>query len=212
MKRLNWVFLLLFFVGGRNAVAQESKATPRNFTYLRGGTTSSFYIFYTYDFLKPHIAGGTPLVVLASIIDPHSTDYREYLGGLGLNIAGSNNGILPFMVISKASDSWYTELLVFSYVIQGRQNLSAFTGLYLPTQTQGVYQFFVDPATLLIQINKWLAVGGSYTLFGGDGFASEHGIGPSVQFPIPLGTATVDLLKGIRNMDNDLRLTLQLTW
>jgi len=126
--------------------------------------------------------------------------------------AKSGNGATVLALGSKATDSWYVELYGLPSVTRGPFTATGFAGLYLPLQTQGVHQYFLDPVTLLYRLHPPLAVGGSYTVYKIEGFPARHGVGPAVQVAFPSGSVTLDALAGIANFTEELRLTLQVVF
>lgn len=184
------------------AQTQQQAKQPTNFLYLRGGTASSYFALYTHTFGKRQI------LAAATIQEPRD-DYREYLVGWGWSLNGEKAGLYPYVLVASATDSWYLEVWGFPWVENDKVIANAFLGVYIPLQRQGVRQFFVDPATMLYKIDNKVAIGASYTLFKIHHLRSEQGVGPSVQFRIPKGTATLDFFKAVRNYKDEVRLTLQ---
>jgi len=175
------------------------------FVYLRDGGRSPLYVFASYSF-------GHPVVMAGTIVDSPN-DYTEYLAGAGVNLLAANgSGATVLALGSKATDSWYVELYGLPNVTRGPLTATGFAGLYLPLQTQGVHQYFLDPVTLLYRLHPQLAVGGSYSGYKVEGFPARHGAGPAVQVTFPSGSVTLDALAGIANFTEELRLTLQVVF
>jgi len=195
-----WLCFTTAPVLGAQAEQQAQQLT--NFLYLRGGTASSYFAFYTHTF------GERQLLAAGTIQDPRD-DYGEYLVGWGWSLNGEKAGLYPYALLARATDSWYVEVWGFPWVESDKVIANAFLGLYIPLQRQGVRQFFVDPATVLYKIHNKVAIGASYTLFKIHHLRSEQAVGPSVQFRIPKGTATLDFFKAVRNYKDEVRLTLQ---
>lgn len=180
---------------------QEAPAKPW-FVYLRDGGQSPFYGFVSYTFGKPFLMAGV-------LMDPPN-NYREYLGGAGVNLfTASGNGAAIAALASDASDSWYLELYALPSVTAGRFNGTSFAGVYLPLETVGVGQLFLDPITVLYRAHPRVALGGSYTIYKIQGLPARQGAGPTLQLTVPSATITLDALTALRNFTRELRLTLQ---
>jgi hypothetical protein len=170
--------------------------------YLRDGGQSPLYAFASYSL-------GRPVMMAGAILDTPN-DYTEYLAGGGVNLFGaSGNGASLLALGSKATDSWYIEVYGLPAVTLGRLNATGFAGLYIPVESRGVRQYFLDPVTILCRVDRWLALGGSYTVYKIAGLPGRHGAGPAVQVTFPSGSATIDALAGISSFTDELRLTLQ---
>jgi len=152
---------------------------------------------------------GRPVLMVGAIVDSPN-DYTEYLAGGGVNLfAASGNGASLLVLGSKATDSWYLEVYGLPTLTAGRLSATGFAGLYLPVESRGVRQSFLDPVTVLCRVHRWFALGGSYTVYKIAGLPARHGAGPAVQITIPSGSATIDALAGISSFTDELRLTLQ---
>jgi len=170
--------------------------------YLRDGGQSPLYTFAGYSF-------GRPVLMVGAIVDSPN-DYAEYLAGAGVNLfAASGNGASLLVLGSKATDSWYLEVYGLPTLTAGRLSATGFAGLYIPVESRGVRQYFLDPVTVLCRVHRWFALGGSYTVYKIAGLPARHGAGPAVQITLPSGSATIDALAGISSFTDELRLTLQ---
>ena len=173
--------------------------------YLRDGGQSPLYAFASYSFGRP--------VFMAGVILDTPNDYTEYLAGGGVNLfAASGNGAALIALGSKATDSWYVELYGLPSLRFGRLNATGFAGVYLPVESRGVRQYFLDPLTVLWRVHRRFALGGSYTVYKVAGLPARHGAGPGLQVVFPSGSVTLDALAGISSFTNELRLTLQIVF
>jgi len=170
--------------------------------YLRDGGRSPLYAFASYSF-------GRPVLMAGAIVDTPN-EYTEYLAGGGVNLfAASGNGASLLALGSKATDSWYLEVYGLPTLTVGRLSATGFAGLYIPVESRGVRQYFLDPVTVLWRVHRRLALGGSYTVYKIAGVAGRHGAGPAVQITCPAASATIDALAAISSFTDELRLTLQ---
>jgi len=173
--------------------------------YLRDGGQSPLYAFASYSFGRP--------VFMAGVILDTPNDYTEYLAGGGVNLfAASGNGAALIALGSKATDRWYVELYGLPSLRFGRLNATGFAGVYLPVESRGVRQYFLDPLTVLWRVHRRFALGGSYTVYKVAGLPARHGAGPGLQVVFPSGSVTLDALAGISSFTNELRLTLQIVF
>lgn len=168
--------------------------------YVRGGTSSSVFTFYSYN--KYKVKGG-----LGYLIDPKS-GYREYQVGAGAQVGNARFGCFPYAVLSKASDSWYVEPWVFPWLNYGRLDVSGFVGLYAPLSSAGRYQYFVDPATALYRFSRRLSAGGAYHYYQIRGGSAQQSAGPAVKVSTPLGGVTAEVLRVVGEPKWAVRLTL----
>jgi len=194
-----WLALWCALVSPRLGPCQASHPWS---VYLRDGGQSPLYTFAGYSF-------GRPVLMVGAIVDSPN-DYAEYLAGAGVNLfAASGNGASLLVLGSKATDSWYLEVYGLPTLTAGRLSATGFAGLYLPVESRGVRQYFLDPVTVLCRVHRWLALGGSYTVYKIAGLPARHGAGPAVKITVPSGSATIDALAGISSFTDELRLTLQ---
>ena len=194
-----WLALWCALVSPRLGHCQTSHPWS---VYLRDGGQSPLYAFAGYSV-------GRPVLMVGAIVDSPN-DYTEYLAGGGVNLfAASGNGASLLVLGSKATDSWYLEVYGLPTLTAGRLSATGFAGLYLPVESRGVRQYFLDPVTVLCRVHRWFALGGSYTVYKIAGLPARHGAGPAVQIALPSGSATIDALAGISSFTDELRLTLQ---
>jgi len=194
-----WLALWCALVSPRLGPCQASHPWS---VYLRDGGQSPLYTFAGYSF-------GRPVLMVGAIVDSPN-DYAEYLAGAGVNLfAASGNGASLLVLGSKATDSWYLEVYGLPTLTAGRLSATGFAGLYIPVESRGVRQYFLDPVTVLCRVHRWFALGGSYTVYKIAGLPARHGAGPAVQITLPSGSATIDALAGISSFTDELRLTLQ---
>src|SRR5438105_869230 len=117
--------------------------------YLRDGGRSPLYAFASYSF-------GRPVLTVGAIVDTPN-DYTESLAGGGVNLfAASGNGASLLALGSKATDSWYLEVYGLPTLTVGRLSATGFAGLYIPVESRGVRQYFLDPVTVLGPVRRRL--------------------------------------------------------
>jgi len=189
------------------AVAQECQP---HFVYARVGSATSTYLYYVYD-IGEAVGPASLLLSAAIILDPHADEsYWEQLIGPGFGIQRASAGVTFLGHVSHASDAWYLEPSLYAWGVIGRLEGLAFGGLYAPLEEAGIRQYFLDPASLLLHVPNGVAVGASYSLFGGDGLPTEQGAGPALRIGDPSGISlTMEHFREIENFGPDWRVTLQ---
>jgi hypothetical protein len=199
------VAMLLSLGPFRPITGQDSSAAPPYYVYMRAGGASATYAYAMYSTGKAVFGIG--------VLADWRNAYREFAAGAGLNLySESGNGATVMAAVADASDSRYLELWLFPAVASGRLSFTGFGGLYVPVDQAGVWQYYLDPGALFWRVTGPVAVGASYSGYKIEGLAARHGIGPAVQIVIPHGSAIVEVLRELKNFDDDVRVTLQFTF
>ena len=196
-----------FLATGELAAQDAAAAAPRNSVYLRGGTSSIAWLIWTRslgDF-------GRPALTLGLAPNPHN-DYREYFAGVGVNLNRTRGGITPTLLFAHTTAGNQLEYRISPWLDRERFALQTFIGGYVPLETGGVHQFFIDPVTLLYKANGRVAFGATYTDTWAEHAPPVRAIGPAVQITIPKGVVIVDALKGLSHYDSEVRATILLAF
>ena len=181
---------------------QESSGGTPYYLYLRAGHASPTYAYAVYSV-------GTLAVGLGVVADWRNT-YREFAAGAGVNLYAKNgSGMTVMGAFADASDSRYLEVWVFPTVVRKRLTLTGYGGVYIPAESVGVWQYYLDPLAVFWRVGGPLAVGAAYSGYKIQGLTARHGMGPAVQVAIPRGSVIVEVLRELKEFDNDVRVTLQ---
>ena len=200
-----------------DSVVQESAAARPHFTFTRVGMESSFYGFYVYD--TSVVAGPGTLTLVAGVIDdlhaPEDAEYRELMGGAGLNIFRKWGYAAPFVTVAKATDAWYAEPSLVGEVAFGPESRLRFYGfgaIYIGLEEDGVFQSLVDPFEVRLQLNDVVSMGLAGSYFDTSVTPAEVGGGYVGQIALPdgRGSVTVHFLPvNFQNFTPDWRVTFQ---
>lgn len=190
----------------RQAGAQAPSGAAASWAiYFRYGSTSPEYAFAA-------ISRGRPSL-MAGVVADAPNGYEETLAGAGMNLySAAGHGASVYALASRATDAWYGVLYVLPTATFGRVNVSAFGGAYQPLEEGGTRQGFLDPVTALVALGPALAIGGSYSLYAGEGWAARASAGPVVRVAVPKGTVALDALRSLAGASTDVRVTLQLAF
>ena len=186
-----------------------------HFVYLRVGSSSPVYAYYTYTLESPRIAGGDPFLVFGWIHDPWAAEeeeYREWLAGGGLGFAGARGYLLPFVAAAHATDAWYLEPSIVGSASEGRLTLYGFAAAYVPIERAGVWQAYVDPGTITIRMLDRLDAGLAASWFKVEDVPASVGIGVTGQFALPFGSISLDRFWEVQEFQDDWRATLQVVF
>lgn len=113
------------------------------------------------------------------------------------------------VALAAASDGWYGQLYLQSNMRLGKVATYLSTAYYEPLGANGARQIKVNPALVMWRVFRRLEAGGAYVFLGSVRSKDIHQLGPALQFAVPNGRVTFELLKRLHNSRIDLRATFQ---
>lgn len=188
---------------GTSTRAQAPGDSPRpNFLYFRYASRTALALYAAYG-------AGNEFLVFGMIENPRS-DYREIIGGLGLNVhLAKTANVFVATAAASATDSWYAQLYLLPNWTLGRLAVGATVEFYQPLQARGARQLDVSPWTVMVRAVGRVEVGAAYLLFSQVGGAPLEEAGPAARVAVPAGTVTLELLRRLGASSGDVRVTFQ---
>jgi hypothetical protein len=201
--RISGAVLCALATWGTKAIAQAPGDSLRpNFLYFRYASRTALALYGAYG-------AGNAFLVFGMIENPRS-DYREIIGGLGLNVRLTKSAsIFVATAAASATDSWYAQLYLLPNWTLGRLAVGGTVELYQPLQARGAQQLDVSPWTVLVRSVGRVEVGAAYLLFSQVGGAPLQEAGPAARIAVPAGTVTLELLRRLGASSGDVRVTFQ---
>jgi hypothetical protein len=201
--RTSGAVLFVFATWGASVRAQAPGDSPRpNFLYFRYASRTALALYAGYG-------AGNAYLVFGMIENPRS-DYREIIGGLGLNVRlAKTASVFVATAAASATDSWYAQFYLLPNWTLGRLAVGGTVELYQPLQARGAQQLDVSPCTVLVRSVGRVEVGAAYLLFSQVGGAPLEEAGPAARIAVPAGTVTLELLRRLGASSGDVRVTFQ---
>ncbi|MGB7212425.1 MAG: hypothetical protein WBC97_07315 [Gemmatimonadales bacterium] len=197
--------LLLFslFSASRSAAAQDPAATPHGFIASRYDTHTSSNIFVGYSL-------GPVDAMVALVQNPRST-YRESILGLAHFGTPGRHFAFTWAVsaahVTDTDRSWYSQLYLLPDLAYGVFDASGTFELYVPLDSKGVGQFALNPGNVLVKIAPRWKVGAVTVVSTQSNAPYSLGAGPSLQFKIPRGSITLDIVANVTRWDTEERVS-----
>lgn len=199
------IALLLCWLGAASmrAAAQvgEHSFGP-NFVFVRYASRTSLSLYASY--------GEGNLLLFAGMVQNPRTEYREAIGGLGLNVRLGNSGsAAAATAVARAKDSWYAQLYLLPGWTAGRLHVDGTLELYEPLERAGARQLDINPCSVFWRLVDRVQLGAAHLLFAQAGGAPTQEAGPTVRVTVPHGNLTTELFGRIGGRQIDVRLTFQ---
>lgn len=182
------------------AQAAPDKLGP-SFVFVRYATRTSLALYAGY--------GRGPWFGFAGLVQNPRTEYRESLLGFGRRLKQPLGTLTIGLAGADARDSRYAQVYVLPSLTAARVSLDISLAVYLPLESRGAVQYYLNPLSLLGRLSKRVQVGVTYLYFGQVDTPTGHGIGPAFRMGIPNGTITLDLVRQLKNVHQETRITLQ---
>lgn len=189
--------ILLLAIGSPAQIAAQSEPTSAGFIDVRYATHTSLTLYAGFNV-------GTTLLIAGMVRNPRS-DYSEIVGGVARDV-GARTSARVAIAGAYASDGWYAQLYVLPSTTVGPVKLSGLLLGYLPLDSRGARQFYVNPLSAAVPVSGRLALGGSYTLGTQAGLAAVQRAGPMLQLATSRFTMNAILLGGINGAADELRV------
>lgn len=182
------------------AQGAPSKPGP-SFIFFRYATRTSLALYAGY--------GGGPWFGFAGLVQNPRTEYRESLLGFGRHIKQPLGTLTIGLAGADARDSRYAQLYLVPSLTASGVSLDGTVEVYAPLQSRGAVQYYLNPLSLLSRVSKRIQAGVTYLYFGQENTPTGHGVGPALRVGIPNGTITLDLVRPLKNVHKETRITLQ---
>jgi hypothetical protein len=188
--------------GGRAAAQRAEPSFGPNFLFVRYASRTALTLYGSY--------GRGDLLLFAGMVQNPRTEYREAIGGVGLNLPlGNKASAVAATAVASATDSWYAQLYLLPSWTAGRLSVNGTFELYEPLQRAGARQLDVNPCAVLWRLVDRVEVGVAYLLFAQMGGAPTQEAGPTVRVTVPHGSLTSEFFGRIGTGLAEVRLTFQ---
>ena len=194
--------LFLLPLSARSQAPEAS--TAWSFMSVRFSTGTSSFIFAGY--------GHRDVFGMVGLVDNPRSGYTELIGGVGARFALGRTSHAAALAYSRATESRYAQLYWIPSVTIARVTAEATVQLYVPTETSGYAQFGVNPLSLSAPLTTRLSAGASYQLAAQEGGGPGHAAGPMLRLAVPKGAFTLDLLRGLRDFNDEARVSFRATF
>jgi hypothetical protein len=198
------IALLLSLSFTTEARAQEEAPAPTSWGFVsaRYSSGTAGFIFGGY--------GVGPMFAMVGMVNNPRSGYDEVLAGLGARFdLGRWTSHAVALAASRATESWYGQLYYLPSVTIGRTTAEATFQYYLPAESSGDTQFGINPVSVLFDVGHRISLGGSYQLALQSGDGPRQAAGPAIRLAIPAGALTVDLLRGVRAFNDEVRVSFK---
>ena len=188
------------------SVARAEDATAlrldtKSFLFARWASRNASALYAGYGW-------GSAGVFFAMVENPR-TGYREVIGGAMSRLARGGQSLTVGLAAADASDSDYLQLYLVPSLSHGAWSLEGTLETYEPLQSAGIRQLELNPLTLLRRVGRRAGVGASYVLSLAPGAAARHRGGPALRVEVPRGALQLELLAGLQNAKDELRIGFQ---
>ena len=192
----------------RPGMAQDPSTTPHGFIASRYDTHTSSNIFVGYSL-------GPVDAMVALVQNPRST-YRESILGLAHFGAPGRHFAFTWAVsaahVTDTDRSWYSQLYLLPDLYSGAFEASGTFELYVPLDSKGVGQFGLNPGNVFVKVAPRWKVGAVTVVSTQSNAPYSLGGGPSLQFKIPHGSITLDVVASITRWDTEERVSFFTTY
>ena len=200
---LSFSFSFLFLLPSRRLLAQDPSATPHGFIASRYDTHTSSNIFVGYS-----LGPVTPMVALVQ--NPRS-NYRESILGLVRFLPSTRHFALTLAVaaahVTDTDRSWYAQYYLLPTLTEGRFEASGTFEGYVPLDSKGVAQFALNPGNVFLKVAPRWKIGAVTVVSTQSDAPYSLGAGPSLQFRIPRGTITLDIVSSVTRWASEERVS-----
>lgn len=197
------LLVIAFALGGQPLAAQDTTPSPHGFIATRYDTHTSSNIFVGYS-----LGPVTPMVALVQ--NPRST-YRESILGLVRFTRPGHHLALTYAIagahVTDSDRSWYAQLYLLPTLTAGSVEVSGTFEGYLPLDSKGVGQFALNPGNVFIRLAPRWKVGAVTVLSTQSNAPYSLGAGPSLQFGVPHGSITLDVVANVTRWDTEERVS-----
>ena len=197
------LLLISIFSLSRDAKAQDAPTTPHGFIASRYDTHTSSNIFVGYSL--------GPIDAMVALVQNPRSNYRESILGLAHFGTPSRHFAFAWAVsaahVTDTDRSWYSQLYLLPDLTYGRLDASGTFELYVPLDSKGVGQFALNPGNVFVQVAPRWKVGAVTVLSTQSNAPYSLGAGPSLQFRIPRGSITLDVVASVTRWDTEERVS-----
>lgn len=197
------LLVIAFALGGQPLAAQDASPPPHGFIATRYDTHTSSNIFVGYS-----LGPVTPMVALVQ--NPRST-YRESILGLVRFTRPGQHLALTYAIaaahVTDSDRSWYAQLYLLPTLTAGSVEVSGTLEGYVPLDSKGVGQFALNPGNVFFRLAPRWKVGAVTVLSTQSNAPYSLGAGPSLQFGVPHGSITLDVVANVTRWNTEERVS-----
>lgn len=203
MSSTPWRMLILLAASPVFAfgAAAQHVAAP-NFFFVRHASASATVLYAGRSF-------GPAGVVVAMVQNP-TTLYRELIAGTYTQLNWGRQSLLVAVAYADATDGRYLQTYVnptFS-LPGGPLTFDATIEWYEPLERAATRQLSVNPATLLVRVERRLALGVASTVDVARGSVPPRRVGPAAEWAAKWGTVRVEVLHRTTGKATEVRTSL----
>ncbi len=177
--------------------AHAQRVSAPSFVFARYASASSTVLYAGRGF-------GPAGVVVAMVQNPVSL-YRELIVGTFTQVSWGRQNVLTAVAYADASDSRYMQTYLNPTLKAGPLAFDATIEWYEPLEAAGIRQLSVNPATLLVRVERRLAVGVASTLDVARGTTPPRRLGPAAEWTARWGTFRVELFHRTTGKSTEVR-------
>jgi len=201
MSSTPWRMLILLAASPVLAfgAAAQRVAAP-NFFFARHASASATVLYAGRSF-------GPAGVVVAMVQNP-TTLYRELIAGTYTQLNWGRQSLLVAVAYADATDGRYIQTYVNPTLKGGPLAFDATIEWYEPLERAATRQLSVNPATLLVRVERRLALGIASTVDVARGSVPPRRVGPAAEWTAKWGTLRVEVLHRTTGKATEVRTSL----
>jgi hypothetical protein len=179
-----------------STAAAQRLAAP-SFVFARYASGSATVLYAARSF-------GPLGAVVAMVQNPVSL-YRELIAGTYTQVSWGKQNVLVATAYADATDGRYLQTYLNPTLTAGRLKFDATIEWYEPLERSGTRQLSVNPATLLVRVERRVAVGVASTLDVARESTPPRRVGPVAEWSVKWGTLRVEVLHRTTGQTTEVR-------
>lgn len=149
-----------------------------------------------------------PAGVVVAIVQNPTTLYRELIAGTYTQVGWGRQSVLVAVAYADATDGRYIQTYLNPTLKAGPLAFDATIEWYEPLERAATRQLSVNPATLLIRVERRLALGVASTLDVARGSIPPRRVGPAVEWSEKWGTLRLEVFHRTTGKATEVRTSL----
>jgi hypothetical protein len=175
----------------------QHMAAP-SFVFARHASASASVLYAARSF-------GPVGVVVAMVQNPISL-YRELIAGTYTQVSWGRQSFLVATAYAEATDGRYLQTYLNPTLMGGPLKFDATIEWYEPLGRSGTRQLSVNPATLLVCVDRRVALGAASTLDVARGSTPPRRVGPVAEWTVHWGTLRAEVLHRTTGKATEVRI------
>jgi hypothetical protein len=187
---------------GAHAQAEPAGPPVWGFVSARYSTGTAGFLFGGY--------GYGPAFAMVGMVNNPRSGYTEFLGGAGGRfVTGPRVSHAVAFAASHATEAWYAQIYWLPTLAFGSMTVEATVQASAPLEDAGDAQLAINPLTVHLRLAPRVSIGPVAQVALQDGIGPAYAAGAGVRLTVPAGAVTVDLLRGIRAFDHEVRISFR---